>query len=154
MKSPDVKVPNAPVDKSSWGASACYPRRTFDPLSESPSTRNSRITMTDFRLCLTCPSHSQAGLCHYALQLISDQLEPTFAHLRYSLGGDRPSQTTDHAMSEKISWGNNDSQGGISRTLKEDLGKAFILLKLPPILHKDIVFPLQSYSKGARGLTV
>ena len=59
--------------------------------------------MADFRLCLTCPSHSQAGLCHYALQLISDQLEPTFAHLRYSLGGDRPSQTTDHAMSEKIS---------------------------------------------------
>ena len=103
MKSPDVKVPNAPVDMSSWGASACYPRRTFDPLSESPSTRNSRITMADFRLCLTCPSHSQAGLCHYALQLISDQLEPTFAHLRYSLGGDRPSQTTDHAMSEKIS---------------------------------------------------
>ena len=93
-------MPNAPVDKSSWGASACYPRRTFDPLSESPSTRNSRITMADFRLCLTCPSHSQAGLYHYALQLISDQLEPTFAHLRYSLGGDRPSQTTDHAMSE------------------------------------------------------
>jgi len=56
--------------------------------------------MTDFRLCLTCPSHSQADLYHYARQLISDQFESTFAHLRYSLGGDRPSQTTDHAMSE------------------------------------------------------
>ena len=33
-------------------------------------------------------------------------------------------------------------------------GYAQILLELPPILHKDIVFPLQSYSKGARGLTV
>ena len=55
--------------------------------------------MTDFRLCLTCPSYSQADLYHYALQLISDQFESTFAHLRYFLGGDRPSQTTDHAMS-------------------------------------------------------
>ena len=30
--------------KSSWESSACYPRRTFDPLSEIPSTRDSRIT--------------------------------------------------------------------------------------------------------------
>jgi hypothetical protein len=58
--------------------------------------------MTDFRLCLTCPSHSQANFYHYALQLISDQFEFTIAHLRYSLGGDRPSQTTNHAMSEKF----------------------------------------------------
>lgn len=57
--------------------------------------------MADFRLCLTCPSHSQADLYHYALKLISNQLESTFAHLRYSLGGDRPSQTTAHAMSEE-----------------------------------------------------
>ena len=42
--------------------------------------------MTDFRLCSTCKSHSQAGLCHYTHQLITDQFEPTFAHLRYSLG--------------------------------------------------------------------
>src|SRR3546814_1068180 len=55
--------------------------------------------MTDFRLCSTCRSRSQAGLCHCTQQLISDQLEPTFARLRYSLGGDRPSQTTHHAGS-------------------------------------------------------
>ena len=30
-------------------------------------------------------------------ELISDQPEPTLARLRYSLGGDRPSQTT-HAI--------------------------------------------------------
>jgi len=59
-------VPNDSVDKSSWESSACYPRRTFDPLSESPSTRDSRITMADFRLCSTSRSHSQAGLYHYA----------------------------------------------------------------------------------------
>jgi hypothetical protein len=36
----------------------------------------------------------------YALKsAISDRAEPTFALLRYSLGGDRPSQTTRHAMS-------------------------------------------------------
>ena len=42
--------------------------------------------MTDLRLCSTCKFHSQAGLCHYTLQLITDQSEPTFARLRYSLG--------------------------------------------------------------------
>ena len=42
--------------------------------------------MTDFRPCSTCMSHSQAGLCHYTQQLITDQSEPTIAHLRYSLG--------------------------------------------------------------------
>ncbi len=55
--------------------------------------------MTDFRLCLTCTSHSQANLYHCALQTVSNRFEFTFVRLRYSLGGDRPSQTTHHAMS-------------------------------------------------------
>ncbi len=38
-----------PVDVSSWGRSACYPRRTFYPLSDGPSIRNHRITMLYFR---------------------------------------------------------------------------------------------------------
>ncbi len=38
-----------PVDMSSWGRSACYPRRTFYPLSDGPSMRNHRITMLYFR---------------------------------------------------------------------------------------------------------
>ncbi len=58
-----------------------------------------RITMTDFRLCSTCLSRSQAGLCHCTQRAISDRSEPTIARLRYSLGGDRPSQTTHHALS-------------------------------------------------------
>src|SRR4029453_6036453 len=62
-------------------------------------TWDHRITMTVFRLCSTCQSRSQAGLCHCTRQLISDQLEPTIARLRYSLGGDRPSQTTHHTLS-------------------------------------------------------
>ena len=84
---------------SSWGRSACYPRGTFYPLSDDPSTQNHRITMTDFRLCSTCLSYSQAGLCHYTLQMISNHFEPTFASLRYFLGGDRPSQTTHQTLS-------------------------------------------------------
>src|SRR5215469_550660 len=99
MRRADIEVPNLPVDVDSWGRSACYPRRTFYPLSDGPSTRDHQITMTDFRLCLSCHSYSQAGLCHCTRQLISDQLEPTIARLRYSLGGDRPSQTTRHAGS-------------------------------------------------------
>ncbi len=38
-------------------------------------------------------------MCHCTQQLISDQLEPTIARLRYSLGGDRPSQTTSISLS-------------------------------------------------------
>jgi hypothetical protein len=55
--------------------------------------------MTDFRLCSTCMSHSQASLCHYTQQAISNRHELTFVSLRYFLGGDRPSQTTHQTLS-------------------------------------------------------
>ena len=58
--------------------------------------------MTDFRPCLICLSYSQASFYHYILQLIYFQFELTFVHLRYSLGGDRPSQTTNHTMSIEL----------------------------------------------------
>ena len=149
-------MPNGSVDVSSWEPSACYPRRTFYPLSDGPSTRNHRITMTDFRLCSTCQSHSQAGLCYCTQQLISDQLEPTIARLRYSLGGDRPSQTTHHAGSRtRINGPRLDTRtqkGGISRVAPPQLASR--LQSLPPILHSHLLVPLQSYSKGARGLSV
>src|SRR5947207_7169602 len=70
----------------SWAGSACYPRRTFYPLSDGPSIQNRRITNSYFRTCSTCLSHSQAGLCVYTLRLISKQPEPTFERLRYNLG--------------------------------------------------------------------
>jgi hypothetical protein len=87
------------VDVNSWAVSACYPRRTFYPLSDGPSIQNHRITMTYFRTCSTCLSRSQAPLCHCTHRMISDHAEGTFALLRYSLGGDRPSQTTHHTLS-------------------------------------------------------
>ena len=49
--------------------------------------------MTDFRLCLTCLSYSQASLCHYTQKLMFIKLELTLEGLRYSFGGYRPSQT-------------------------------------------------------------
>ena len=149
-------MPNNPVDMNSWGSSACYPRRTFYPLSDGPSTRDHRITMTDFRLCSTCQSRSQAGLCHCTQRPISDRPEPTFARLRYSLGGDRPSQTTHHAGSRIRFHGPrldiNNNKGGISRMAPHELAPT--LQSLPPILHISSLISLQSYSTGARGLSV
>ena len=149
-------MPNLPVDMDSWERSACYPRRTFYPLSDGPSTKCHRITMTDFRLCSTCQSRSQAGLCHCTQRPISDRPEPTFARLRYSLGGDRPSQTTHHAGSRIRLHGSrldiNNNKGGISRMAPHELAPMF--QSLPPILHISSLISLQSYSKGARGLSV
>lgn len=43
-------------------------------------------------------------------------------------------------------------QGGISRLAPPELASRF--LSLPPILHRNAQSPVQSYSKGARGLSV
>ena len=74
-------------------------RSTFCPLSDDPSTQNRQITMTYFRTCSTCMSRSQATLCHCAYSMISNHAKVTFARLRYSLGGDRPSQTAHLTLS-------------------------------------------------------
>ena len=62
-------------------------------MSDGPSIQNHRITISCFRTCSTCLSRSQAPFCYCTQRLISDQPEGTFERLRYSLGGDRPSQT-------------------------------------------------------------
>ena len=49
--------------------------------------------MTDFRLCSTCMSYSQASVCHYTQKLVYIKFELTFAGLRYFFGDYRPSQT-------------------------------------------------------------
>jgi hypothetical protein len=43
-------------------------------------------------------------------------------------------------------------QGGISRLAPQSL--ATLLQRLPPILHRSVQNPMQSYSKGAWGLSV
>src|SRR4029078_4621023 len=99
MRLADIEVPNLSVAVNSWLRSACYPRRTFYPLSDGPSMRNHRITKTWFPTCSTCRSRSQARLRLFTLLLIFKHLERTFVRLRYVLGADRPSQTTHLAMS-------------------------------------------------------
>src|SRR5258708_6270690 len=99
MRRADIEVPNGAVDVNSWAPSACYPRGSFYPLSDTPSTRRYQITKPDFRLCSTCWSRSQAPLYLCTLRLVSIQPEGTFGRLRYSLGGDRPSQTTPLTLS-------------------------------------------------------
>src|SRR5664279_729780 len=99
MRRADIEVPNHPVDMDSWGRSACYPRGTFYPLSDTASTSRCRITSPSFRSCSTCLSHSQAPLCTCTRHLIANQAEGTFGRLRYILGGDRPSQTTHLTLS-------------------------------------------------------
>ena len=62
-----IEVPNHPVDMSSWGGSACYPRSTFYPLSDGVSIHIRRITMPQFPSCSACLPPSQAPLCHCTL---------------------------------------------------------------------------------------
>ncbi len=68
------------------------------PLSDGPSIKDHRITKTYFRTRSTCQSRSQAPLCLCTQCTISDRAEGTFVLLRYSFGGDRPSQTTHHTL--------------------------------------------------------
>ena len=138
---------------SSWGRSACYPRRTFYPMSDGPSTRNHRITIAVFRPCSTCRSHSQARFCDCTPRTITDRTERTFASLRYSFGGDHPSQTTHHARSIiQMTLDVRQREGGISTLAPGHL--AMPLHSLPPILHTRSPTSMQSCSEGARGLSV
>ena len=149
-------MPNDAVDMDSWASSACYPRRTFYPLSDGPSIQNHRITKTYFRTCLIRRSRSQARLCLYTHCTMSDRAERTFVLLRYTLGGDRPSQTAYHALSPIRIHGPGlepqTDQGGISRMAPRELASP--LQSLPPILHRLVQSPMQSYSKGSWGLSV
>ena len=113
--------------------------------------RNHRITISDFRPCSTCRSCSQAPLCDCTLCLITIQAEGTLESLRYSLGGDHPSQTTHQSLSS-LELVNRLSKGGISTLTPRCL--ATPTHSLPPILHMKKPLTMISYSKGARGLSV
>ena len=87
---------------------------------------------------------------------MSDRTKRTFVLLRYTLGGDRPSQTAYHARSPTQIHGcrlePQSDQAGISRSAPCELASA--LQSLPAILHKPDHSPMQSYSKGSWGLSV
>ena len=93
MRWADIEVPNRLAAMDARRRSACYPQRTFYPLSYGPSTRDHRITLTCFRTCSCRSTRSQADFYLYARRAIANRSESAFALLRYSFGGDRPSQT-------------------------------------------------------------
>src|SRR4030095_14574430 len=137
MRRADIEVPNPAVDMDSWAGSACYPRRTFYPLSDGPTTKDHRITKPDFRPCSRCPSRSQAPFCLCTRRRISIPPEGTFGRLRYALGGDRPSQTAHQPLSPARLHGSElapkHAKGGISTAPppRPEPG----VLRLPPILR-------------------
>ena len=149
-------MPNFPVDVNSWGKSACYPRSTFCPLSDGPSTRYHQIIKTCFRTCSICLSRSQASFCLYTRALIPNQGEETFAHLRYNLGGDRPSQTACLALSRAPLPGVRLEilliRAGISPLTPRSLTAT--PHSLPAILHMMSRIPMLSCGEGSRGLSV
>ncbi len=118
--------------------------------------RNHRITKPDFRPCSTCRSRSQAPLCLCTLRMISNHSEGTFGRLRYTLGGDRPSQTAHLTLSpgsiktRRLEF--QYSQGGIPPAPPPKLALRF--QRLPPILYKLYQNSISGYSKAPRGLSV
>jgi hypothetical protein len=125
-------------------------------LSDGPSIRNRRITKSDFRLCSTYESRSQAPFYLYARCLIANQAEGTFELLRYSLGGDRPSQTAQLTLFTARFHGtvldSKQVRGGISTMAPRIL--AYPVHSLPPILHETYLEPISAYSEGSWGLSV
>ena len=149
-------MPNTPVDVNSWEVSACYPRGNFYPLSDGNSIFYRRITMPYFRICSTCRCRSQAPFCLYTLRMVSNHSEGTFERLRYSLGGDRPSQTVhqtlsacqDHCAALEFRI----TKGGIPRLAPPRLTPW--LQSLPLILYIKFRNSMPNYSKALRGLSV
>ena len=88
--------------------------------------------------------------------MVSIHSEGTFGRLRYSFGGDRPSQTAHLTMSchqiHGIQLEPQYYQGGIPRVTPPKLTLWFP--SLPPILYRQYRNSMLSYSKALRGLSV
>ena len=88
--------------------------------------------------------------------MVSVHAEPTFERLRYSFGGDRPSQTTHLAVSRYLIQGIRLEfqylKSGIPTSTPHRL--ASVSLSLPPILYMKYQNPILGYSKAPWGLSV
>ena len=115
-----------------------------------------RITNSDFRLCSTRRSRSQAGLYVYTHCMVSIHAEPTFERLRYILGGDRPSQTARLTMSPDLIQGRRlefqHFKSGIPTVTPHKLTP--VVPSLPPILYMKYRNSTLSCSKAPWGLSV
>ena len=115
-----------------------------------------RITNSYFRTCSTRRSRSQVGLCVCTLCTISVRAEPTFERLRYTFGGDRPSQTAHLTVSPDQIHGrrleSQYSQSGIPRVTPHGLTSMFP--SLPLILYRKYRDPISGCSEAPWGLSV
>ena len=88
--------------------------------------------------------------------MVSVHAEPTFERLRYSFGGDRPSQTAHLTMSPGQIHGRRLEfqyyKSGIPRLTPHNL--TTVLPSLPPILYMQYRNPILDYSKAPWGLSV
>ena len=88
--------------------------------------------------------------------MISVHAEPTFERLRYSFGGDRPSQTAHLTMSPGQFHGRRLElqylKSGIPPSAPHKLTP--VLPSLPPILYMKYRNPILGYSKAPWGLSV
>ena len=105
-----------------------------------------------FPTCSACRPPSQAPLCHYSLRPVTNRLERTFRSLRYSFGGDHPSQTTHQAMSPLRGLETRWAKVSISTSTPRRLAPP--ARSLLTILHIAHPVPMLSCSKGSRGLSV
>ena len=150
-------MPNLPVDVDSWGRSACYPQGSFYPLSDGNSHSHTAGSLT--------PTFVTARFVNLAVRLsfaftlrgmVSIHAERTFERLRYSLGGDRPSQTAHLTMSPDLIQSRRlelqHSKSGIPRLTPHKLTPVFH--SLPPILYMKYQNSILGYSKAPWGLSV
>ncbi len=119
------------------------------PLGTTGSLSPTFVPARDVSLAVKLP-------CLYTLRAISIRAEGTFGRLRYSLGGDRPSQTAHLTLSRhRIHGGRLElryTKSGIPKATPPVLASRF--LSLPPILYIVYQSPISSYSKAPRGLSV
>lgn len=91
-------------------------------------------------------------MCHYTLRPVTNRSERTFRSLRYSFGGDHPSQTTHQALSALRALETKCAKVSISTTAPRQLASpAHCLLTILHIAHPVTML---SCSKGSRGLFV
>ena len=114
--------------------------------------RNHRITLPYFRTCSTCLSPSQARFCHCTLRAVAIRAERTLGSLRYSFGGDHPSQTTHQAVSALCALETKCAKVSISTSTPRQLASP--TRSLLTILHITHPVTVLSCSKGSRGLFV
>ena len=125
-------------------------------MSDGLSIQHRRITKSCFRTCSSDWTRSQAPFYLCARCPIANRAEGTFELLRYSLGGDRPSQTAHLALSAARFHGSGlefkHNKAGVSASAPKVPENS--LHSLPATLRMLGLNPILSYSKGSRGLSV